>query len=420
MKKYLVVLIVVVMALGQFVPAAARASDAAVAGPSFSISAPSTANPGDTISVTITASTKNAGLVKWDISFPKSTVVSASGVSNAGGLSTKRDSSAWSFVWVAGLKRNSSVSATFRVKLTGKAGSFPLLKVWDGKNLLANKSIVINSPIPTSTPTPKPTNTPTPTPSPTSTPTPVPTSTPTPVPTPQPALSYSISSPASIAAGGVPFSIFVTVSNPASIDQSFDLAAEVLFAGGDNRDVTPTLTGGEIYGGSGGTSGLTQYWRGMVPAGGSFQMELDTASGPTPGTYDLFTLSDLNVNQIWKAIITLTAPEPPHGSLTISGPNSPVKPGDVVWLMGEFFSQAPGQFIIGQYTSTCPVDGLPKGSTSYPNLTYDMFKYGVSIPLAAPQPSQVVTCTLSVKFYMWGIHPEAPYTATGTYQMSIP
>lgn len=118
----------------------------------------------------------------------------------------------------------------------------------------------------------------------------------------------------------------------------------------------------------------------------------------------------------------------PYGLLSMVPENTPIKPGDMVKLVGDFYSPYEVQFVVLQYTATmasrsdvvCPLTDLPTGAVSAPLTKHAHFLYYVTIlpmTFSGEQPHQV-TCNLSTKFYING-HPELLYEATGSYTVSL-
>lgn len=107
-----------------------------------------------------------------------------------------------------------------------------------------------------------------------------------------PVLKWNIAIPM-VAVGYKPYTAYVTANNPSSEPVVFDVMVKVLFEGGCDKSATPKFSGGEMYWSRGDYTGYEIYWRGTVPAHGSYTLSIETASGQNVGTFNLIYFKDL-------------------------------------------------------------------------------------------------------------------------------
>jgi hypothetical protein len=383
MKKFAVLLLTTMLLLSSYVPVFAKPG--VPPQPGLTISAPDLAVPGETIAVTLTAiPTTKTKQLNWNVVFSKQTVVNVLVTDKK--VRCRETSDAWVCNWKESFKRNKPASALFSVTLTSDGGlGLPLVLVKADGVVVGQKLIDITVP----------------------------------------GLLWNVAVPTPMIYGERPFSVFVTVNNPANVDVAFDVSAE-LFHVATDRSVFPEIFGGEIYNMIGNGQSLTIFWHGIVPAGESMTMNLGTASGTGLGTFDLLVLTDILAGlEISRSSITLIqGTEAPYGMLAINSLNGmPITAGDMVAYEPTYFSNIAGQFVTEAVQSTCPIEGLPTGSVSRANVTYVKYLYYVSIlPMEKPEgvtDPYTVNCNLTVNFYFWG-HPETKFPVTYEFPVIVP
>lgn len=345
----------------------------------------------------------------------------------------------WIYYWRVSPSQSRLGGLKFEVKIAQKTGKYLLAKVFARSGAeLASKSVLVRYPSETAVPRPTQTLTPSPTATATSIP---PTYTPTALPptatlTPEPTatstelplrpLEWSAAYPNPIIYGARSMKIVVTVSNPAGVDQEFDTQTVFYYqSGGMKPEFTVSVSGGEMtmYG----AETLRVLWKGIVPAGSSMTLVVDTYSGTGLGTFPLFDTFESGSGKVdlsaWITLIQGT--EPPSGYMKMWGQR-----GENVVLSDEYFSLTTtlyspiaSQFVVAGVQSTCPIEGLPTGSVSPYPVSYVQFLYYVHVfPGLKPEGwvgEYTISCKLETSFYLLG-HPETSYPVSTDYILIIP
>lgn len=234
--------------------------------PSLQVSSFPYAKQGDTIPVTLTVKSTTKVVVDWKIFFPKSTV-SAVVIYRGKNLIVTENTDNFVVGWKSLAFKGNPVTVQIDVTLrTDVLGDQSLVTVTNGRGTqLGHNDILVLAPN----------------------------------------LWVAVGAPQSVIRGGEAFSIEIYLSNPSSLDLAFDLAPTVYFAG-TNRNIEYSYIGGNVYGFDGASDGATLYWSGVVPAGQTFSLRIQTASGLYPGTFPLFGLKDLlDPNKVYGTMLII-------------------------------------------------------------------------------------------------------------------
>jgi hypothetical protein len=390
MKKLASLVILIVLLAGTFTPVQAASVKLQLV-PELFMSSPETAFPGETHTVSLTA--KNVGVIStrpqnWSVVLPKSVV----DVQISSGAKMLRDYSTpdfWIFFWrVPGLRPGKSVKVEFQVTLKNDiSGVHNLVTVHSSKlDILGTREINVMIP----------------------------------------SLVWAISAPDVMVYGARPTSVLITVANPSySADLPFDVTVE-MFHNSTDGSSHYQVYGGEVYGLAGGLASIIISWRGTVPAGQEFSLELATGSGRFLGLMKLVIVRDtISSSTIVEHSYELVTGEGiPYGELRMTSLNAgPIKPGDMLAFESFYFGPTLGQFQVTRVESSCPIEGLPAGSISRPYITYAYFLHYVTLlPMEKPAGvtgPYVVTCSLTSTFNMWG-NSIMEYDGTGSFEVTIP
>jgi hypothetical protein len=232
-----------------------QAASNAVAKEKVVVSAPSGAVAGASFQATVTVS--GEGRNELSLVFPKDVVAKVS--CQSGGLTMSQTQQTFVYKLDRVLKPHSSYRYTFTVVLNNSLKSPSVatwLKISGKRSLLQVQTIKIATPTVTQK------------------------------------VLWNIAIPNS-AVGNKPYSITVTVINNSSSSLPFDLSVKLLFDGGTNKSAYPQLTGGELYNAIGNSTGYEMFWRGTVPAGSSYTLNIQTASGTSTGTFSILTVKNV-------------------------------------------------------------------------------------------------------------------------------
>lgn len=286
MKKLFLMLVVFVLVFGWVSPASAEAK----VKPSLTVIAPESGFQGDTLTVKLVMdnlSKTNTGL-GYTITLPKTTVDNVTLTANGQKVVTKRDRKNWVFVWNSAKRISGSTSAVVEISFSLTAQSsgeeMPLVKVKSGSKVI-EKTIEVKVPT----------------------------------------LSWSFESLNEFFVGGEMITIKEMVVNNFNIPLSFDSSTFVP-KGATDGTLLRSIDGdgSEVYDFIQNELGTTIFWRGTVPAHGTFTMEMYTFPGPTAGNFTLFEFTDLlyGVDNVVKLVQLV---EPVKPSLNVSvGVSSPV------------------------------------------------------------------------------------------------
>jgi hypothetical protein len=387
MKKLASLVILIVLLAGTFTPAFAAGINPAE--PKLVISSPETANPGESFAVSLTAKNirKTPCLLNWRVVFPKSIVDDVTITTGAKMLQNQSTADNWVFSWKKALKPGMSVSVEFLVTLKNDLrGLQNLVTVVSSKGIqLGSSGINVLSP----------------------------------------SLVWTISAPDVMVYGRRPFSVLIKVTNPSSADLPFDVSVEMFHNATDGSSHYQAY-GGEVYGLSGGQTSITISWRGSVPAGEQFTLELATGSGRYLGPVKLVLVRDTisSSTLVEHSYELVTGTGIPYGELKMTGLSAgPIKPGDMLAFESYYFAPTLGQFQVTKVDSSCPIQGLPLGSTSGYGITYAHFLHYVTLlPMEKPAGvtgPYVVTCSLTSTFNMWG-DPITEFHGNGSFEVTIP
>ncbi len=381
MKKIFVFTLVLVLLAGTFTPAFAAGTKPVE--PTLVVSSPETAYAGESFAVSFVAKNvgKTACLFNWRVVFPKSVVGDVTITAGAKMLQNQSNANNWVFSWKkGGFKPGMSIRVEFRITLKGDiSGVQNLVTVVSSKGIkLGSRVINVLSP----------------------------------------SLVWTISAPDSIVYGGRPFSIVLTVENPSLVDLPYDVMMEVFHTATDGSL--------KLYWVEGNSTSIKVFWQGTVPAGESKTFNFETASGKYLGANRLVELNDLTAGvQILSHDYQLVVGTGiPYGELKVTGVNAgPIEPGDMLAFESFYYGPVLGQFQVTRVDSSCPIQGLPLGSTSRYGITYYYTLHYVTL-LPMEKPAGVtgpytVTCNVTSTFNMLG-DINTKYHGTGSFEVTIP
>ena len=347
------------MFLGQFVPVSAMG----VGKPAVNImiEAPTEILAYNQVPVTLIAQADKRVSFDLTIRFPKSFVTGVGPVVGAEKVVLVESADYWEFRWVEILKKGETSTISFSTLLNGQPGFHDLMSVTNGGLLVASHRILVVE---------------------------------------QPKLQIRVTSPTEpMIYGSRPFTAQIFVYNPATIAQAFDISVEI-FMNAIDRNVTPVMSGGNIYDSRGDPVSLTHKWNGIVPAGSTYSLALGMATGIYVGTRDLLEVRNLLTGQtISRPTLSLIlGTDPAYGEFEFRGLQGDlVHAGDMMEFRVNLYSPTAGQFILKIVKSTdCVIEGLPAGANSYPNLTYVSYRYYVTL---AQGPASGTTCHVTGSFY---------------------
>ncbi len=360
MKTVFAILIMLVMVFSLFVPAQAAKPAAAL-----TVTSQGTAMIGQTILVTLSASTDVPDKFEWEVSFHPNAVTDVS-VYLGGEQLTPSVWKPFTYGWAGFLKKDSSAQVTFSVTLSQNPGLQPLFMVIkDGSDIVMTNIELL-----------------------------------------EPSLVWNVVAPASVIYGGRPFQVVISVDNPNSQDLPFDV--KIRFSlNGIRRMSGPVLNGGEIYFGEPGT----WWWRGNVPAGQTFTIAFTPYSGSVIGALNLLTIQDLLLGKELASVGFALIPSGGTAYGEFSLPDH-LLVGQTVELKVEMFGPQLSQFVMKPITSECWISGLPAGEISVPDVTYASFSYYFTVPPVKVGESMV--CYLNTNFYFYG-KPEMLYNINTSF-----
>jgi len=402
MKNRLVVaFLLCVFLLGLASPAHAMPESKSVE-PRLQINGQTEALSGETIRIEVRAwnETKGAQMVKYRIVLSKAFVTAVS-VIEGSKIKARNAATAWVLEWAEVMpKSKKSVAVLLSVTLAAKTGTLPVMRIYQGQNIMVGLHKVNVS---------------------------------------EPKLIFEAGMPESVVYGGRPFAYRLDAINKTQMVLPFNVRFDIYLTPATDGSSQYSSNGGEVYnahsfspdGNEMNHTGVSYYWRGILQPGERAKLEVITRSGHTPGSHLGFVVTDILVDgrsdEIGRYNIQIVKGSgPKYGMISLIsafGPGQPLIADQYAQLHVELFAPTLMQFIVSDISSTCPMAGLQNVIQSQNNVTW--FEWanaiwigGIEKPEGAVDP-YYATCTISLKFHPW-TYPGEVTEVSQDFQVLVP